>query len=374
MSTKEKRILWICNHATLMQWEVPLLIDLGFEVFVPKKIPSDSAARSSSVSDEFDSSLTIPLKLLNKLNKFDFYNNHWSPGIVKEINNYFGIAFCVTFPILMDNLSELFTGNIFIRAFGQGEGYSYADFFENSCSEFTLDRIIEKRGIWFAHVFKSIIEFEPKWLRDISIYLPIGLPDKYYRQQDQWVYQDKRILFVCPQISTPYYHQVYEDFNNNFSDFPHVICGIQNGLPENDPSVIGYIPEDEYHALMKSCALMYYHSTEKRHLHYHPIEAVIFGMPLVFMAGGVLDDFAGTMLPGSCKTYTEAREKIGRILNNDTVFINEVINGQKLLLEALDYDNLKLEWQNNFLPLAFNEFDQSIKIETKNPDSMVLGV
>ena len=57
---------------------------------------------------------------------------------------------------------------------------------------------------------------------------------------------------------------------------------------------------------------MYYHSTEPDHIHYHPFEAVRAGMPLVFMAGGMLDRLGGIDLPGRSKPPKEARQKIER--------------------------------------------------------------
>lgn len=55
-----------------MPYEVPLMMELGFEVFVPKKVPKKNF-RSAAVSFDYDKSLTIPKAALDRLNDFDFY-------------------------------------------------------------------------------------------------------------------------------------------------------------------------------------------------------------------------------------------------------------------------------------------------------------
>src|ERR1700733_13099976 len=93
MLRKNKRILWFLCHKTLMQYEVPLLRSLGFEVFVPKIIPKTTDFRSCAVDFSFDESLTIPGHVLRVLNSCNFYREKWSREVVFYVNRYFGTAF-----------------------------------------------------------------------------------------------------------------------------------------------------------------------------------------------------------------------------------------------------------------------------------------
>ena len=79
---RKKRILWICNHVTLMDAEVPLLLELGFEVFVPKKFPKGSEFVSCVSKDIYDPSLTIPPEDLALLNTVDFYDDLFSDEVI----------------------------------------------------------------------------------------------------------------------------------------------------------------------------------------------------------------------------------------------------------------------------------------------------
>ena len=97
---------------------------------------------------------------------------------------------------------------------------------------------------------------------------------------------------------------------------------------------------------------MFYHSQEPRHLHYHPLEAIATGQPLVFMAGGLLESLGGPDQPGLCRTYAEAREKIGRLSDGDSG-LGEAIRGrQRAILEHFEPDRCGRAWRENFLPLV----------------------
>ena len=79
---------------------------------------------------------------------------------------------------------------------------------------------------------------------------------------------------------------------------------------------------------MSECKLMYYHSTEPRHLHYHPIEALIIGLPVLFHKESLLNSFLMNS-PGKCNDINEVHAKIDRILNNDVAFINKIKKEQQ---------------------------------------------
>ncbi|MGN1780916.1 hypothetical protein ACKE11_21165, partial [Yersinia enterocolitica] len=87
-----KRILWLLNHTTLREYELPILVDLGFEVYTPKKFPRNADNRSASVTYEYDDSLNIPLEIIEQLNEYDFYSDRFDPKILSILNEYFSFA------------------------------------------------------------------------------------------------------------------------------------------------------------------------------------------------------------------------------------------------------------------------------------------
>ena len=87
---RRKRVLWLLNHTTLMEWEVPMLLSCGFEVFVPKHLPVGPNGRTAKVTERFDTSLTIPAVDLEYLNNINFYDDPMSRHTARLINRHFG--------------------------------------------------------------------------------------------------------------------------------------------------------------------------------------------------------------------------------------------------------------------------------------------
>src|SRR2546430_3001171 len=126
-----RRILWIVNHKTLMSGEVPLLRSLGFEVFVPKVVPThDRAFRSAGVTDDYDTALDLAPAALRVLNHENFFERCWAPTVTQIINGYFDVIVChftyYTTPLREAALK--FQGLLIARAFGREHPLTYGEF------------------------------------------------------------------------------------------------------------------------------------------------------------------------------------------------------------------------------------------------------
>ena len=175
--------------------------------------------------------------------------------------------------------------------------------------------------------------------------MPLGLASATVN--DKWKGLNDRILFVCPRIETSdYYYRQYKAFTDDFKGFKYIIGGAQP-IPSTDPSVVGFLSDEEYEDMYVNSKLMFYHSTEKRHIHYHPFEAVKNGLPLLFMGGGMLDELGGASLPGRCKSISDARAKAKKIINGNARLINAIKNSQHTLLEKMSYNYCKPIWDKN---------------------------
>ncbi|MCY2952436.1 MAG: hypothetical protein NTU53_10715 [Planctomycetota bacterium] len=110
--------------------------------------------------------------------------------------------------------------------------------------------------------------------------------------RDIWTGTAPRVLFVCPRITShPYYYgRIYKNFKRDFGDLPYLIAGAQP-KPVDDDHVVGLLDNVQYEALYRKSRGMYDHSREPRHLRYHPVEAMIYGMPVIHMKGGLLKAF-----------------------------------------------------------------------------------
>lgn len=347
MGRKVKRALWLMNHTTLRKFEVPMLIELGYEVYCPNMFPYDEGNMSASVTREFDYTLTISNSQLDLLNQVDFYNE-LPREVIELINEEFDIVFMGFFPEQFRSIVFHFSGIIVFQAFGLSNGSSYTKILEKYLG-FEIFEAIKKAGnrFFWGGAYKNLIEIECDLFKKSAVYLPLGLKNAYVH--DLWEGTDKRILFVCPRIySTSYFGNIYKKFKKDFQGFDYVVGGAQPINDYSDPRVLGFVSDEQYKYNMTHLSVMFYHSQEKRHLHYHPLEAVKNGMPLIFMANGLLDQIGGRNLPGRCETIEEARGKIARILRGDRKFIQEVRNSQPILLHTFS-DNFCMDiWKKEF--------------------------
>lgn len=364
---KNKRVLWLLNHETLSKFELPLLVELGFEVFTPKTVDSSVIEWSGSITYDYDKTLSLEQEVIDRLNTINFYKDGIDKETINLINEHFDIALCMFNIEVIKFLAKDFEGKIFIRAFGLDKDRAYYSTLEEFLPKGMLNRINQiKDRVWFSQCYENLSDIEKGLFKDNAVYMPLGLPEEFYRIADTWKGTKNKILFFCSRIGvSPYYKNVYEEFKRDFKGFDYSIAGNQP-IEINDPNVLGFLKREEVDDLFKEYKVMFYHSQEPRHLHYHPLEAMIAGMPVIYMQEGMLEALAeNDEQPGRAKNIQEARQKVRRILENDQVFINQVIEAQrKIIYKFSKQYNLDM-WKQNFMPLLISEECYSSLNKTK---------
>lgn len=327
-----------------------MLKRIGFgEIFLPKSYPQEHNFRSASVDFTEDNNLTIPKDDLQKLNAVDWYK-----PVPKEVwqiaNKYFDVAFFIAHNLsAVTSIARNFAGALVWRAYGLDKTLSYSQLL--SMSEEALLTLHRPTGTFlFGYAYKGIETHESEFLASKGIYLPLGLSNS--KVVDQWTGTDPRILFVCPEIGfNPYYKNIYEKFTKDFDGLPYLIGGAQP-IALHDPRVSGFVTNEEHAANMKNLRVMFYHSQEPRHIHYHPFEAIRAGMPVVFMAEGLLDKLGGINQPGRAKTVEEARVKIERLLKGDKQLLERIRASQLSMLNAMTAEYCEPYWRDGFAAIS----------------------
>jgi hypothetical protein len=190
-----------------------------------------------------------------------------------------------------------------------------------------LTSVMER--FWFGEGYDHLHEIESPLFKEKSLFLPIGIPNSFFRNEGKWRGTRKEILFVAPNVVTDsYYAKVYKDFKKDFGDLPHVIVGHQD-TPVDDPHMAGFVSDEELQNLYLDCAALYYHSRETRHVHYSPVEAAINGMPIVYFEDSLLGRMCPSSVKGRVASVGEAREVLQRILSGDTAFIADIRQDQR---------------------------------------------
>ena len=369
MRNKNKRVLWLLNHKTLMPFEAQLLTELGYEVFTPKAIPKTPSFRSGTVDFEYDQTLTIPKHVLSKLNQFDFYETVWPTEIVSLMNRYFGTVYVIPYGVQTKEALRTFAGQIMFRAFGLDNSQTYANVLQLLYGPAILADIAALGGrFWFAQGYDQLAECEPKLIADRAIYLPIGVPDFFWKTANSYTGVDRRVLFVCPNcVTNSYYAAIYAKFKEFIGDLPHVIVGAQD-VPVDDPHMLGFVSNEELVRLYQESAVLYYHSTERRHVHYSPIEAAINGMPVVYYAESLLGRMTPEITLGRCTSPEEARRCIERILAGDREYSNSLRRQQQAIPQKLSDEYCQAVWKRN---LDERLFDAALRERRSAPCQLI---
>lgn len=346
MQTKPFRVMWLLNHGSARKFELQMMKALGVtEFFLPKSFPQEIGFRSASIDWSEDPNLTIPAEDLAILNE-----QNWFVSPSKEAwdiaNLYFDVCFFICHSKgFMNEVARSFHGAAIWRAYGLDRTLSYTEVVK----VLTLGtQSVKKLGrrLWLGIAYEHLADSEAMYLQKRKSFLPLGLNNCAIN--DVWKGSQKHIFFVCPDIGfSSYYKKVYEDFISNMKGLPYKIGGSQP-IEVSDPNVLGFVTHEEHESNMRESRVMFYHSSEPNHIHYHPFEAIRVGMPLIFMGGGILDRMGGLTLPGRCETVKEAKEKIRRILKDDWAFIEQVRSTQAVLLEPMRAENCEAAWRESF--------------------------
>lgn len=344
---KKYKIMWLLNHVTLRRFELAQFESLGIaEVFTPKKFPFDEGNLSANVDYSLDVGLSISKDELDILNEQDWYSSP-SAQAWDIANRHFDVAVIGFFPEQLKSAVREFKGAIVLRAFGLSGGHSYSRLIYQFGGE-QLVRNIKALGrrFWFGAGYQHLCQIESCYLSERNCFLPVGLATQ--DTSEDWTGENKKLLFVCPRIgSSPYFERVYRNFLKAFGDFSYTIGGAQP-VEVEDPNVIGFVSREQHERNMREHSVMFYHSQEQNHIHYHPFEAIAAGMPLIFMSGGLLDILGGINLPGRCNSIDEARTKIKLILAGSEQLIRSIRLTQPVLLDAIKAENCAPAWQSGF--------------------------
>lgn len=356
---RPRRAMWLLNHTAAREFEARMLREIGIEVFTPKIFPDDPNFRSASIDYIGDDLLTIPRDDLALLNASDWYSGA-SREAWEVANKHFDVAFFMLYRTDgVEAIQKNFKGMALWRTYGLSHGNTYSSIIRDHPPYQSMFGTITRFGerFWFAEAYEHLHEVEEAYLASRTVFLPLGMTGASEPTPEQWIGSDKRILFVCPDIGfNPIYTEIYRQFRKDFTDLPYAVAGAQS-VRVTDDRVLGYLPLEEHRRNMREMRVMFYHSAEPRHIHFHPFEAVAAGMPLIFMAGGVLDRLGGRRLPGRCKSIREAKAKIRRVLNGDMKFISTVRESQMVLLEPMRPENCISYWRAG-LDLVFQTLQE----------------
>lgn len=347
-SAVPRRLLYIVNHRTLTQAEVPIFRELGYEVFIPKVLPDeDPEFRSSAVTHEYDAALELSAAALAVLNAHDFYRGGWNPTVELILNREFAAVVVALSAYLTPFLEAVrsFHGLVVARAFGREHPHCYTELF--GPATVPLLSAIAGRGdrFVFGQGYENLADIEAPPLRSRRHTITVPLPDRIFTHEGLWTGGGAAAVFICPGIlDHAYYGERYADIKRDFGDLPHAIFGRQ-ATPVPDPNVLPYLSDEGLIDLYARAPVFVYPSREARHVHYSPVEAMVVGAPVLYRRGALLDVLAeGADAPGACADTDEMRAKARALLAGDLRLAETIRASQGPIVGKLSRQLATRQW------------------------------
>lgn len=338
------RIMWLMNHVTLRNSEIAILNALGIqEIYLPKSFPYDEYHTNDSITYDYDRTLSLSQNQIEVLNKQNWY---YEPSEEAWLiaNSHFDIIFFAFNPEQIRNICRNFQRTIIVRIFSHYKNQTYNDFFQEEKNiEYT--RIIRKckNRLFFAALVDKPSKVDV--FSDQVIHLPFEIRETTIRSQWQGVHP--WICFICPNINySNSYKNIYNSFKQNFGNFKHIIVGKQP-IYVNDDTVLGYTDKNIDIQNLLHSQLVFYPNTAYNNIDYYPFLAMQLGVPVIYMAGSIIDELMQTASPGQCTHVDEINVLITKILKNDNNLIKKMQQSQFKLLNQLSFESVFPIWQKN---------------------------
>jgi hypothetical protein len=326
------RVLWISFHRIARYEEVSALLRAGFEV-VPTTGEYAAFPNAVELPEERDplhppwrATCTIPAEVLTVVRDLRAYEDPKAipPEVIDALDRWFDVVWVGTFPALAHELLRSYRGAVVLRPYG---GFPYTRSLGwLPARGRALDRLASSARYAFcpALPYQALIE-DPRLSRRETFWPACVTPS---RLGHRWAAEASEPA-VCEVMGLidRYRAPIYGRFLAEYGDLPLRIFG-QNppgGPAGDDPRIMGKLDDDAFFGGIARCRVMLYAGLGwKYHLHYHPLEALMMGVPVVYSSSSAIAHTALWMgvdrellrEAGMCDGPAEARALCRRLVDD----------------------------------------------------------
>lgn len=354
-------MLWCSSHDTLANEEIPLFIEAGFRV-VPLLTNfwtfDFDEKLDSLICPDWKNCVDMPPAVVDRLQRLKICENEGQSPTRSEdlelLNQHVDVVYMTVLPALAIRLAQHFRGTVMFRPFGHGRLNNYSRIATGMGAN--LDSLRDVTNFIWCPILTTLHEVE-----DLRLYrnpqLLTGFVSPSRLGKNRWVAEEseKFVVETIPRIEKQaYYAEVYQKYINDFGDLPLKILGGNSpkGGHWNDARILGRLEDDEYFETASKARISIYHGDSRYHVHYHPVEFMSLGVPVLFheecaiaseavrcgLSQNELKSF------GMYRDLVEAKQMASRALQNyhyamdisqrQRFFIEEVFSRKKALDQA----------------------------------------
>lgn len=284
-------LLWCSSHSTLAEEEIPLLLEAGFRV-IPLLTDFWTFETKLEIDDQLCSdwkaTVGLPMETVRRLQtiKFcaDMGQNEFDPQEIAWLNEFVDVIYVTVLPNLAMRLAPVFKGTVIFRPFGHGHLNNYTRIAEHLKGD--LSTLADCPNFMWVPILTSLQEPEdPRLCVNANHLGAFVSPSRLGSARWSAAASQPYVVETIPRIQKqPYYMDIYQQYRQNHGELPLKILGGNPvaGGPLEDPSIVGFLDDNAYFQAAAQARVSIYHGTSRQHVHYHPIEFMALGVPVLF--------------------------------------------------------------------------------------------
>jgi hypothetical protein len=284
-------MLWCSSHSTLAQEEMPLFLEAGFRV-IP--LLTDfwtfkyDANLDNKICSQWKQSVDLPAEVIKKLQALSFCDDSGRLPFQQEeidlLNRYVDVVYVTVLPNLAIRLSKAFHGTVIFRPFGHGALNNYSNISRHLGT--STQELQQSDNFHWVPILTSLQEIEtPKICMNATHLGAYVTEERLGNHRWNPATSEPYVVETIPRINKqPYYFDIYQQYRKDHGHLPLKILGGNqpNGGDIGDSTIVGFLSDDEYYSAAAKARVSIYHGRSRYHIHYHPIEFMAMGVPVLF--------------------------------------------------------------------------------------------
>lgn len=358
---KKLRILYCASHRILRFEEVSLFIKAGFEV-IPVKIHWNELTEQEPGADDpehvfypkWRETCSIPDDIIEKIQSIDilkYQDLNQKGGKITYyeaclLNKWIDIIYIPNLLPAVPNVLTWFNGLTLFRVYGEGKIMTYDEWATTSKTDLSVLRRYDVRYATML-MLHSLNGPEHASILGSNVF-QVGPCVTKSRVHGKW--KGKHSTKVCNIALSyiernPHWTEMYHTFCQEFNDIPLRFLGKNSKdikAVKKDERIVGIINDDgAFIDMLTDCRCLMDSGTSPFHTHYTPIEAIMMGIPVIFLESSGMAQEILRVIPkedlldcGMCENLSQAKEKIEHCLN-DITYAEQIACRQQIITDNM---------------------------------------
>jgi hypothetical protein len=284
-------MLWCSSHSTLAREEIPMFLQAGFRV-----IPLLTDFWTYQYDPELDSKLCqdwkesvgLPAEIVRRLQAISFCGNSgripFDAEEIELLNRHVDVLYVTVLPNLAIRLADVFHGTVIFRPFGHGALNNYTNIARHLNA--VPEQLVGKVNYHWVPILSTLQEIEDPRVCANATHLGAYVTESRLGGK-RWSPSQSQpyVVETIPRINKQqYYLDIYHQYRKDHGHLPLRILGGNQprGGDIGDDAIIGFLSDEEYYNMAVNARVSIYHGRSRYHIHYHPIEFMAIGVPVLF--------------------------------------------------------------------------------------------